>query len=181
MCFIISSIMENITKHIKPLRLEGLPEDMRRELKEARVSRGWSQAGRGAVSWLASDTHLLQSKPARSCRDSIRSSIWSVTILHRDLLMIPRDAGPCRAGDAPRSSPPRSADRDAQDERPLYAADDDDDEEDTRVRLKLDPTYSKHWRFGCTVGRSASSTVSSATAMCFHSNRNILTIRTGRH
>src|ERR1700737_4121264 len=34
---------KNITKHIKPLRLKGLPEDMRKELKEARTTLGWSQ------------------------------------------------------------------------------------------------------------------------------------------
>src|SRR5437016_13836312 len=48
MCYIISSMKKNITKHIKPLRLDGLPEDMRRELKEARVKRGWSQRELGS-------------------------------------------------------------------------------------------------------------------------------------
>ncbi len=33
----------NITKHIKPLRMGGLPEDLRRALKEAREKRGWTQ------------------------------------------------------------------------------------------------------------------------------------------
>jgi len=34
----------NINKHIKPVRMDGLPADMRHELKEARRKRGWSQA-----------------------------------------------------------------------------------------------------------------------------------------
>ena len=33
----------DITKHIKPLRLNELPADMRRELKGSRENRGWSQ------------------------------------------------------------------------------------------------------------------------------------------
>jgi transcriptional regulator with XRE-family HTH domain len=33
----------DITKHIKPLRLKGLPAEMREELKEARTKKGWSQ------------------------------------------------------------------------------------------------------------------------------------------
>jgi transcriptional regulator with XRE-family HTH domain len=34
---------KNINKHIRPIRLAELPADMRKELKEARDSRGWSQ------------------------------------------------------------------------------------------------------------------------------------------
>ncbi len=38
---------KHIKKHIKPVRLDGLPADMRHELKEARRKRGWSQAELG--------------------------------------------------------------------------------------------------------------------------------------
>ena len=48
MCYIISGMENNITKHINPLRLDGLPEDMRRALKEAREKRGWSQRELGS-------------------------------------------------------------------------------------------------------------------------------------
>jgi transcriptional regulator with XRE-family HTH domain len=34
---------QNIKKHIKPVRLEQLPADLRKQLKEARLRRGWSQ------------------------------------------------------------------------------------------------------------------------------------------
>jgi HTH-type transcriptional regulator/antitoxin HipB len=33
----------NITKHIRPIRLNELPAEMREQLKEARKNRGWSQ------------------------------------------------------------------------------------------------------------------------------------------
>ena len=33
----------DITKHIRPLRLGALPEDMRLALKDAREKRGWTQ------------------------------------------------------------------------------------------------------------------------------------------
>ena len=33
--------------HIKPVRLNGLPDDLRRELTEGRRKRGWSQAELG--------------------------------------------------------------------------------------------------------------------------------------
>src|ERR1700685_3866183 len=39
---------ENIPKYIKPLRPRGLPEDLRRELKEARINRNWSQRELGS-------------------------------------------------------------------------------------------------------------------------------------
>ena len=43
MFYNISDMKINITTHIRPLRLEGLPEDMRRTLKEVREKRGWTQ------------------------------------------------------------------------------------------------------------------------------------------
>jgi HTH-type transcriptional regulator / antitoxin HipB len=38
---------DNIKKHIKPLRLKGLPAEMREELKKARTKKGWSQRDLG--------------------------------------------------------------------------------------------------------------------------------------
>jgi transcriptional regulator with XRE-family HTH domain len=34
---------DDITKHVKPLRLKGLPAQMRKELKESRTRKEWSQ------------------------------------------------------------------------------------------------------------------------------------------
>jgi HTH-type transcriptional regulator / antitoxin HipB len=88
MCYIISCMKYNITKHIKPLRLEGLPEDMRRALKEARQKRGWSQ--RELVSRLGlTQTHIsgIESGKIVPRYDTL---LELVRILDRDLLMVPR-------------------------------------------------------------------------------------------
>jgi transcriptional regulator with XRE-family HTH domain len=81
-------MQNNITKNIKPLRLEGLPEDLRRALKDAREKRGWSQRG------LASRLGLTQAHISgiESGKIVPRYDILLelVRILGRDLLMIPR-------------------------------------------------------------------------------------------
>ena len=79
---------ENITKHIKPLRPEGLPEDMRRELKEARMKRGWSQRELGSRLGLP-QMHIsgIESGKIVPRYDTL---IELVRILDRDLLMVPR-------------------------------------------------------------------------------------------
>jgi transcriptional regulator with XRE-family HTH domain len=78
----------NITKHIKPFRLEGLPEDMRRELKEARVKRGWSQRELGSRLGLP-QMHIsgIESGKIVPRYDTL---LELVRILDRDLLMVPR-------------------------------------------------------------------------------------------
>src|SRR5437016_11211161 len=88
MCYIISSMKKNITKHIKPLRLDGLPEDMRRELKEARVKRGWSQRELGSRLGLP-QMHIsgIESGKIVPRYDTL---LELVRILDRDLLMVPR-------------------------------------------------------------------------------------------
>jgi HTH-type transcriptional regulator / antitoxin HipB len=88
MCYIISIMDKNITKHIKPLRLDGLPEDMRRELKEARVKRGWSQRELGSRLGLP-QMHIsgIESGKIVPRYDTL---LELVRILDRDLLMVPR-------------------------------------------------------------------------------------------
>jgi HTH-type transcriptional regulator / antitoxin HipB len=92
MCYIISTMKENITKHIKRLRLDGLPEDMRRELKEARVKRGWSQRELGSRLGLP-QMHIsgIESGKIVPRYDTI---LELVRILDRDLLMVPRTLVP---------------------------------------------------------------------------------------
>jgi transcriptional regulator with XRE-family HTH domain len=78
----------NITKHIKPLRLEGLPEDIRRTLKEVREKRGWTQ--RDLASRLGlTQTHIsgIESGKIVPRYDTL---LELVRILDRDLLMVPR-------------------------------------------------------------------------------------------
>jgi transcriptional regulator with XRE-family HTH domain len=87
-CYIISTMMENITKHIRPLRLGGLPEDMRRTLKEVREKRGWTQ--RDVASHLGlTQTHVsgIESGKIVPRYDTL---LELVRILDRDLLMVPR-------------------------------------------------------------------------------------------
>jgi HTH-type transcriptional regulator / antitoxin HipB len=88
MCYIISNMVNNITKHIKPLRLEGLPEDLRLELKEARVKRGWSQRELGSRLGLP-QMHIsgIESGKIVPRYDTV---IELVRILDRDLLLVPR-------------------------------------------------------------------------------------------
>jgi transcriptional regulator with XRE-family HTH domain len=78
----------DITEHIRPLRLEGLPEDMRRTLKEVREKRGWTQ--RDLASRLGlTQTHIsgIESGKIVPRYDTL---LELVRILDRDLLMVPR-------------------------------------------------------------------------------------------
>jgi HTH-type transcriptional regulator / antitoxin HipB len=78
----------HIAKHIRSLRLEGLPEDMRRALKEAREKRGWTQ--RDLASRLGlTQTHIsgIESGKIVPRYDTL---LELVRILDRDLLMVPR-------------------------------------------------------------------------------------------
>jgi transcriptional regulator with XRE-family HTH domain len=79
---------KHIIKHIKPLRLEGLPEDLRRELREARVKRGWSQRELGSRLGLP-QMHIsgIESGKIVPRYDTL---LELVRILDRDLLMVPR-------------------------------------------------------------------------------------------
>ena len=88
MYYIILRMKTNITKHIKPLRLDGLPEDMRRSLKEARKKRGWSQRELGSRLGLT-QTHIsgIESGKIVPRYDTL---LEFVRILDRDLLMVPR-------------------------------------------------------------------------------------------
>jgi transcriptional regulator with XRE-family HTH domain len=78
----------NITKHIIPLRLGALPEDMRRALKDAREKRGWTQRD------LASRVGLTQAHISGIESGKIvpryDTLLELVRILDHDLLMVPR-------------------------------------------------------------------------------------------
>jgi HTH-type transcriptional regulator / antitoxin HipB len=87
-CCIISYMREDIKKHIKSLRLEGLPEDLRRELKKARERRGWSQRELGSRLGLP-QMHIsgIESGKIVPRYDTL---LELVRILDHDLLMVPR-------------------------------------------------------------------------------------------
>jgi transcriptional regulator with XRE-family HTH domain len=88
MCYIISSMENNISKNIKPLRLGALPEDMRRSLKEVRGKRGWTQRDLASRVGLT-QTHIsgIESGKIVPRYDTL---LELVRILDRDLLMVPR-------------------------------------------------------------------------------------------
>ena len=120
---------KNITKHLKPLRLKGLPEDMRRELKEARAQRGWSQRELGSRIGLP-QMHIssIESGKIVPRYDTL---LELVRILDRDLLMVPRALVP-----AVKSLVHDHLRQDQQgegEERPLYA---DGDEANTQEGRK---------------------------------------------
>ena len=82
----------DIVKHIRTLRLGGLPEDLRRALKEAREKRGWTQ--RDLASRLGlTQTHIsgIESGKIVPRYDTL---LELVRILDSDLLMVPRTLVP---------------------------------------------------------------------------------------
>ena len=128
MCYIISSMKKNITKHIKRLRLESLPEDMRRELKGARISHGWSQRELGSRLGLP-QMHIsgIESGKIVPRYDTL---LELVRILDRDLIMVPRALVP--AVQSLIRDHLRHDQQGESDERPLYG--DADDEQKTPER-----------------------------------------------
>lgn len=116
---------KNITKHIKPLRLEGLPEDIRRALKEVREKRGWTQ--RELASRLGlTQTHIsgIESGKIVPRYDTL---LELVRILDSDLLMVPRALVPVVQSLIRDHARP---DQGEGEERSLYA--NDADEESTK-------------------------------------------------
>ena len=119
----------NITKHIRPLRLEGLPEGLRRTLKEAREKRGWTQ--RDLASRLGlTQTHIsgIESGKIVPRYDTL---LELVRILDRDLLMVPRGLVPVVQSLIRDHLQPDQ--RGEGEERSLYA---DSDGENTQERRK---------------------------------------------
>src|SRR5580704_17107859 len=113
---------KNINKHIKPVRLDGLPADLRHELKEARRKRGWSQAELGRRASLP-QMHIsgIESGKIVPRFDTL---LDLVRVLDYDLLMVPRSLVPAVQALV---RDQRNQDQRREDgERSLYAADDDE-------------------------------------------------------
>ena len=125
MFYIISIMSNNITKHIRPLRLGALPEDMRLALKNAREKRGWTQ--RDLASRLGlTQTHIsgIESGKIVPRYDTL---LELVRILDSDLLMVPRALVPVVQSLIRDHARP---DQGEGDDRSLYA--DDGDEESSK-------------------------------------------------
>ena len=126
MCHIISGMENNITKHIRPLRLGALPEDMRRALKESREKRGWTQRDLASRVGLT-QTHIsgIESGKIVPRYDTL---LELVRILDHDLLMVPRALVPVvQSLIRDHLQPDQKGEGE---ERSLYA--DNDDEESTK-------------------------------------------------
>ena len=118
----------NITKHIRPLRLEGLPEGLRRTLKEAREKRGWTQ--RDLASRLGlTQTHIsgIESGKIVPRYDTL---LELVRTLDSDLLMVPRALVPVVQSLIRDHLQPDQ--KDEGEERSLYADGDEDSTQEPR-------------------------------------------------
>jgi len=83
------SIVDNDTKHdIKALRLNGLPVEMRRSLKEARKKRGWTQ--RDLVSRIGLTQRHISGIESGKIVPRYDTILELVRILDYDLLTVPR-------------------------------------------------------------------------------------------
>ena len=117
--------MEHDTKkHIRPLRLNGLPETMRRDLKAARLQHRWSQGELGQRTGLP-QTHISGIETGKIV-PRFDTLLDLVRVLDFDLLMVPRQLVPAVQALIRDQNP----DRDTE-ERPLYA---DDEEAETQER-----------------------------------------------
>jgi transcriptional regulator with XRE-family HTH domain len=105
---------------IKPVRLHGLPEAMRRQLKEARLSRGWSQVELGRRVGLP-QMHISGIESGKIA-PRFNTLLDLVRVLDYDLPMVPRALVPAvQALIRGYRNPERSLYAD-HDEQPLYAS-----------------------------------------------------------
>ena len=102
---------KNISQHIKPLRLKGLPADLRQQIKDARAKRGWGQRELGAQIGLP-QPHIsaIESGEVVPRFDTL---LDLVRVLSLDLLLVPRALVPAvlsliRAQQEPEGSEERS-------------------------------------------------------------------------
>ena len=105
-------------KRIKPLRLKGLPEELRRQIKEARTKRGWGQRELGAEIGLP-QPHIsaIESGEIAPRFDTV---LDIVRVLDLDLLLVPRSLVPAVRSLIRVQKEPESV------EKSLYAADDEE-------------------------------------------------------
>jgi len=105
-------------KHIKPLRLRGLPADLRERIKDARTKRGWGQRELGAAVGLP-QPHIssIESGEVVPRFDTLLDML---RVLDLDLLLVPRSLVPAVQSLIRAQNEPESV------EKPLYAADEEE-------------------------------------------------------
>jgi HTH-type transcriptional regulator/antitoxin HipB len=112
---------DDINKRIKPLRLKGLPADLRKQIKEARMNRGWSQRNLAAVIGLPQPhISMIESGEIAPRFDTL---LDIMRVLDLDLLIVPRSLVPAVQSLIRAQKEPEST------EKPLYAADEEEPEE----------------------------------------------------
>jgi transcriptional regulator with XRE-family HTH domain len=89
---IISDMKRNVKKDIRALRLEGLPDDLRRALKEARAKRAWTQ--RQLASRLGLTQKHISGIESGKIVPRYDTLLELVRALDHDLLMVPRSLVP---------------------------------------------------------------------------------------
>jgi len=113
-------------KHIKPLRLKGLPAELREQIKQARQKRGWAQRK------LAEKVGLPQ--PHISGIESgeivprFDTLLDLVRVLDHDILLVPRVLVPAVQSLVRAQREPESV------EKPLYAADEEEPTSDRKSK-----------------------------------------------
>src|ERR1700730_17024858 len=105
-------------KHIKSARLNGLPDEMRRDLIAARQSHGWSQAELGRRVGLP-QVHISGIETGKVV-PRYNTLLDLVRVLEYDLLLVPRTLVPAVQSLIRDHRKPRASDTD-EGERPLYA------------------------------------------------------------
>lgn len=112
----------NIKKHIKSAKFNGLPEKMLEDLKAARLKRGWSQAELGRRTGLP-QMHISGIETGKIV-PRFDTLLDLVRVLEYDLLMVPRSLVPLvqsMVRDYHRGT--------CEEERPLYASEDFEERE----------------------------------------------------
>ena len=113
-------------KYMKHLRMNRLPENVRREIRNARRDRGWSQLELGRRAGLT-QRHVSGIETGRIV-PRYDTLIDLLRVLDRDLALVPRELVPVVQSLVRDygNRQPSGVDR----ERPLYAAIDDEDEDE---------------------------------------------------
>src|SRR5215469_17286147 len=122
MYYIVSVMINESKKSVKPLRQKALPAELRRALREARERRGWSQ--RELASRLSIGQRHISGIESGKIVPRYDTLLEIVRMLDRDLIMVPRALVPVVQSlirDHLKDQPGEG------EERPLYAADRDEE------------------------------------------------------
>ena len=119
------NMQNDINKHIKPLRLKGLPADFRENIRKARTKRGWSQRKLGLQVGLP-QPHISAIESGKIV-PRFDTLLDMVRVLYLDFLLVPRSLVPAVQSLIRTQRNPESV------ERPIYA---DVDEEPASEKME---------------------------------------------